>query len=307
MEDDIGTEQVQNADATNPPIDAAIEERARRMGWRPKEEFRGPEDQWTDAKTFVDRGEAALPVLRERYRALDDRFVNMERAFGSTREELQNLHKTNTEMREVLNEFRTRAAKAEEISYARARAELESRMAVAVEQADRGGYDRAKGELDKINAMERESAERKPPPQQAPPERQAQPQGQTPVQIDPIIAQWVEENPWFKTDPSMAAYATATFQRLRNERPGGNVRDHLDEVRADVRNRFSEKFDNPRRAAAPAVGAPTQAALSPAKKGPPPFDKWPQEAKEGFRRFKSMMPDYKEDEYAKIYFAGEDQ
>jgi hypothetical protein len=272
------------------------------MGWRPKEEFRGDPDQWTDAKTFVERGEAALPVLRERYRALDDRFANMQTAFNSTRDELREVKATASELRQVLNEFRDRAGKAEQISYARARAELENRMSAAVEQADRDGYARAKGELDRINQMERDSAA--PPKPAAVTEPKKDAPAATQQQADPVVTQWVEENPWFKIDQGMAAYATAVFQRLRNERPGVAVRDHLDQMRADVVARFPDKFENPRRNSPSAVNT-NPAPPTALKKGVvPPYEQWPAEAKQGYLQAKRFMPDYKPEEYAKLYFTG---
>ena len=36
---------------------AELEARARRQGWRPKEEYRGPEERWVPAQEFLERGE----------------------------------------------------------------------------------------------------------------------------------------------------------------------------------------------------------------------------------------------------------
>ncbi|NIR14377.1 MAG: hypothetical protein GWN86_10690, partial [Desulfobacterales bacterium] len=42
------------------------ERQARAQGWAPKEEWRGPEDQWVDADTFLERGQKNNAILRER-------------------------------------------------------------------------------------------------------------------------------------------------------------------------------------------------------------------------------------------------
>lgn len=281
--------------------DADLEGRARRMGWRPKEEFRGDQSRWTDAKSFIERGEAELPVLRERYRTLDDRFAKMQTASEAQNAQLQAVSKRAEEMHDVLVEFRERSKKAEEISYARARSDLEQRMAVAVDQADKAGYDRAKGELDRINDAERAA---RAPAVKPVVETKPEPEKPAPQTPDPVIEQWVSENPWFKVDQGMAGYATARFQQLRAERPGVGIRDHLDEVRADVLSRFPEKFENKKRTEAAAVAAP--GAPDTAKRGKiPSYENWPADAKEGYQKFKRMMPDYKPEEYAAIYFAGE--
>ena len=67
---------------TDPPAveGAAVESIARRWGWKPKEEFRGPPDRWTSAEDFVARGENELPILRERNRNLDRQVEEASRA-----------------------------------------------------------------------------------------------------------------------------------------------------------------------------------------------------------------------------------
>jgi hypothetical protein len=275
------------------------------MGWRPKEEFHGDANRWTDAKSFIERGEAELPIIRERYRALDDRFARMENEFGSTRSALQAVTVRAEETQSVLTEFRDRAKRAEEIAYARARGDLEGRMQAAVDQADQTGYARAKSELDNLNRLEREhsAAATTAVTKKDSANNTTQAAQQVP---DPVVEQWVTENPWFKVDQGMAGYATAKFQELRGARPGVSVRDHLDEVRADIVARFPDKFENPRRNAAAAVASPTAGHTTPKRKGPLPFDQWPADAKAGFNKFKKAMPDYKPEEYAAIYFAGDD-
>jgi hypothetical protein len=282
------------------------EGRARRMGWRPKDEFRGDQSRWTDAQTFIERGEAELPILRERYRTLDDRFARMENEVTPLRREVAETRASAEEMRTVLVDFRERSKRAEEVAYTRARSDLEQRMAIAVDQADKAGYDRAKGELDNLNRQERDNLRDNAraaaaPERKADPEKKPEPAAQTP---DPVVVSWVSENPWFNVDPAMAGYATAQFQRMRAEKPGLTTRDHLDAVRADVVARFPEKFENTKRAAPGAVAAPT-GAVNAKRKGPPPFEQWPADAKAGFAKAKRWMPDYKPEEYAKIYFTEE--
>lgn len=45
-------------------VDNTFEKQAKEMGWTGKEQWDGPEDKWVDAKTFVERGEHILPILR---------------------------------------------------------------------------------------------------------------------------------------------------------------------------------------------------------------------------------------------------
>lgn len=57
------------------------EERAARMGWAPKEQWRGPPDKWVDAKTFVERANPAILLERmdKMAREFDENSKRMER------------------------------------------------------------------------------------------------------------------------------------------------------------------------------------------------------------------------------------
>ena len=63
-----------------------VEERATRMGWSPKDQFRGPADKWVDAATYVKNGEEALPILRERLRKLERTNIELSQSVTDLRE-----------------------------------------------------------------------------------------------------------------------------------------------------------------------------------------------------------------------------
>lgn len=60
MDDDVVVDAAQ----------VALEKEAKEMGWIPKEQFRGPEDEWRDADEFVKRGKEFLPLVRANNRKL---------------------------------------------------------------------------------------------------------------------------------------------------------------------------------------------------------------------------------------------
>lgn len=47
-----------------------LEKEAKELGWVPKDQFRGPEDQWRDADEFVARGREILPIVKANNRKL---------------------------------------------------------------------------------------------------------------------------------------------------------------------------------------------------------------------------------------------
>lgn len=81
-----------------------VEQRARRMGWRPQEEFTGDEGQFVDAATFIKRGEEVLPIvnatnkrLRERVDTQEARLLELERTNRANAAALEAIQTTNQE------------------------------------------------------------------------------------------------------------------------------------------------------------------------------------------------------------------
>ncbi len=56
----------------------ALETEARRQGWRPQEEYRGPAGQWRSAEDFLKRGQDILPMVRKDLLKERERANNME-------------------------------------------------------------------------------------------------------------------------------------------------------------------------------------------------------------------------------------
>src|SRR3990167_10980336 len=95
-----------------------FEPRAKRMGWVPEDQFRGEKSRWVDAKTFVEKGENELPILRERLRRADEGLKELG------------------EVKETLKNFQGYMTKVEERAFVRAKAEIESKRQEAKEAGD---------------------------------------------------------------------------------------------------------------------------------------------------------------------------
>ena len=67
-----------------------IEQRAKDMGWAPREEWRGDPERWIDAEQFVHRGEEILPILRSTNRKLQDEVTALKNEVSATKTALQN-------------------------------------------------------------------------------------------------------------------------------------------------------------------------------------------------------------------------
>jgi hypothetical protein len=260
---------------------AELESRARRQGWYPKDQFRGKPGDWVDAATFLQRSETELPVLRDRLRTLDRR---NERLDNDLRE-----------VKQTLTEFREFAGKAEERAYTKAKREIEEKMRSAAANADVPGVEAARVELDELNAS-------KPVPPKAPQAREDRQ-----AQADPVVDAWVNapERSWFRTDATLNSVATAIHMDLQRSKPGLTLAENLAEVEREVKARFPEKFGNPRRQAAAVVATPG-AQSQVRRSGKKTVADLPPEAKAALARFKRGMPDYKDEDYLKMYFEDEE-
>lgn len=96
------------------------EDRAKTMGWVPKEEFRGDEARWTDAESFVKTAESRLPVMKENYNRLETKY-------NQQAEEIKKLKDYQSHMGKV--------------QYERAMSDLQAKQKEAVENADAESFE----------------------------------------------------------------------------------------------------------------------------------------------------------------------
>lgn len=312
-----GTQQVDEGAGGAPDNAAEVEARALRMGWQPREKYRGPADKWVPAEEFIERGERMMPLLLERNRSLDRTVANLERQLAEQGGTLASLVKS--------------TRRAEEVGYKRAMRELQERRAKAV----------ADGDTTEFNKVEQEIADLgEPPPKETAPAAPGTggapggaPGGNGGAQLDPVVAAWMRQNTWFQRDPIANAAAIAALSVVEREFPGQSLEENLAEVTERMRTRFPEHFGgaqrrraaeqetgdgegageveppagNRRRQAPPMVAGSSSA---PARRpGPRSFEALPAEAKREYERQVKMLEGkgepFTKDEYARYYWEAE--
>jgi len=97
------------------------EEDARAQGWRPLEEYSGPEDEWVDAHTFIGRG----TFIKQNKRLKD---------------EIDQLKKT-------METFKGHMTKSEKVMYEKAKKEIVAELQAAKQQGDFDRFEQAQQEL----------------------------------------------------------------------------------------------------------------------------------------------------------------
>lgn len=229
-----------------------VEARARRMGWRPKEEFRGPPDKWSSAEDFIARGENELPILRERNR-------NLDRQLQTTSETVAELKTRMEQTGEVLSSMREMSLKAEERAYKKARAEIEEEQRTRAAAADVAGVTETQRKLEELD-KEREAAKVVVVPVTA------KPDAPTAKPRDPVAEQWIADNPWFTSDPEMNSTAQGIHTGMLQSRKDLSLAENLAETKRRVMKLYPEKFANPNREEAVTVAQPSGNAPAPTNK-----------------------------------------
>lgn len=204
-----GTEQVQE----NKPEVTEIEKRAMEMGWRPLAEFHGNENDFVDAKEFVQR------------QPLFDRIDQQSRQIKAVTKALETWKNHYTTVKEV--------------EYQRALKALQEGRKAALRDGDSDAFETYDTEIKRVEgeANDIRQAKEMPIVQEE--------------QIHPQFQSWLNRNAWYKEPGYMKVFADEVGQKLAAQ--GIEPAKVLDEVEKAVRKEFPQKFTNPRKESAPDV------------------------------------------------------
>lgn len=221
-----------------------VEKKARNMGWKPKDEFRGDPDRWSDAETYVKRGEEFLPIVQANNRKLT-----------------QTVESQNTRLQELERINKANAMALEELQTSSREQTVQTAQRTIEDIAVQIGAAREAGNVGEELALLREHAEvttrletaKKPPVKNAAllsPTSAGGDPSQTPA-----FQQFLADNPWWQSDAVMRAasievqnglYASGTITAEMSQA------DRLELVAEATRKRFNVQ-DNGRRQAASRV------------------------------------------------------
>lgn len=199
MDEDI----VPGVEPENKPVELSpIEQRAVEMGWRPKENFEGDEDDFIDAKEFVRR------------KPLFDRIEHQSK-------EVKNLHK-------ALTAFKEHYTKVEEAAYNKAVKDLQVRQKDALKEGDVDSYYSIQEEIDAAK-------------EQVSTAKQAIPDIPQPAEVNPVFLEWKTRNSWYDSASYMRTFADEYGTKLANQgmQPNEVLREVEKAVRKEFPNKFS--------------------------------------------------------------------
>lgn len=226
----------EGTDSQTPGAGQTAEERARKLGWRPKEQFRGDPDIWVDAEEFVRRGEEQIPLLRDNLRKEQARSATLEREMRQFQAEMGTMRDQVKESRDVSKRLQTMLETGEERAYKRAVSELEARMDSAVEDGDVQAAKQARKDLAELNENRIKVPEPKPEPQRS-----------GPPPVEPVAAAWVasDQQRWFNENEDAKQYAIGLSAKLMRDPKTKDLtlEQNLRKVREMAAEKFPEYFD----------------------------------------------------------------
>lgn len=139
--------------------------------------------------------------------------------------------------KEGVQEFRKHHEQVKELAYKQALADLRAQKKAALESGDADAVIEIDEQI--ADTREKQKAVEAPKPQ-------------TPQEPNEVFVKWEQRNGWYRNDRAMKAVADEIARDLVN-RGESDVSRILTEVDKEVRKAFPAKFENPRRAGAPAV------------------------------------------------------
>jgi hypothetical protein len=230
---------------------SSIEKQAMEMGWRPREEFNGDDDDFIDAKEFVRR------------KPLFDKIESNSKELKQVRRALENLSKHYNTVREV--------------EYNRALASLKDARKQALTDGDGDAFTQLD---DQIKVVEKQAediriAKDTPIVQDEP--------------VNQEFALWQERNPWYNSKRYMRVYADDIGTDLH--RQGLSPAEVLKRVDIEVRKQFPNEFRNPRKDTAPDVESNRTNTSTKSKKDDYPLTAEQREIMNSFVRNKVMSAD----------------
>jgi len=264
--DIVGQEAGEGAGVT----ERDFEKEAREHGWTPQEDFKGDPSKWVDAKTFVERADVVLPLLKKKLQGVTNDRDSLKR-----------------DLRALTARFET----VDKRAYDRAMADIEARMDAAAEVGDREGVKKAREDMKALTN-----------------EAKQQPVQVSQEEAQEAYIDFREQNPWYDRGGLAKDYADVLAAKHANLAATMRPAEYFEMIAEKVRERYGDRLDvqadddggdeKPRRRVlSPVEGANRRQA----PRGAKTFANLPPEAQRMAERFvrQGILKD-KED-YAKTY------
>lgn len=215
-------------------------------GWVPKGAFKGDPAKWVDHKTFLERAENEMPLLK----------ASMRR-----------LQKQNDDLHGLLKKVVSSNKEQQDRAVAQEIAKLKAEKKEAVKE----------GDVDKVDAIDAEIEKAKTKKVDAAEERKSN--NGLSEEDSEAMNEWLDDNKWFKTDVRLNKYAEGVWTEFGKENKNGfndkSLKEQLKIIAREVKAEFPAKFAKPKEPNA-VEGGGGSGKLGAGNKG---YDDLPAEAK----------------------------
>lgn len=262
------------------------EQKARKMGWLPKEQFRGKEENWVDAEKYVQKGEEFIPFLQADRRRLEGELATTNGKLT----ELANSLKDATETINALKEFRT------ELNKERVQ-DLKDDLVDGIKEA------REAGDVAKEESLREKLAEAKASLKEEP-EKKLTPTVTEQTQADVTkLPEWddfVKNNPWWNEDPVMRSASVEISKLLAQDGKlnGLSQTQRFNEIARVTKERFG-MAEQPRQESR-VEGSRGGSSRQGDESGGHSYNDLPPDAKDGASRFESRLVGKKAGQFADL-------
>lgn len=253
-----------------------IEEKARAEGWVPEDEWRGPKEQWTDAETFVKRGQELAPILAAKNKKLEQQLQDQE-------QKIAKLMSASEEFREIANKSIEKSKQERDAAIAK----LQEQRKAGINEGDGQKVLEAEAQIEKLKT----EGEKKPTVEA------------TQEKWNQQAVKWAQDNPWYgirssEFDQEKRIYADGLSDLIMSELPHlkNDPEGYFKELSSRVEKRFTKTNENREKSTVEANGGKKSRGGNGKS-----FENLPEDAKAGFERMKFLMPSLTEDEYVKNY------
>ena len=264
---------------------SGVEQDARLFGWVPKEEFRGSEETWVDAETFVKRGKEINPILRANNERLKK---EMEAERKKHSDEINELKKSAEEFKQFQKDAYERKQQQLETELS----DLKSQRKEAIREGDADLVVELEDRIDELKEEKAKKVEVKEP--------EAAPQQQQEVKIDPALSEWLESNnTWFGPDVEATEIANGIGASIRRQFPHLTGKAFLDKLDEKLKQRVPELYGNQNQTRNTVEGSTTRGSSS--SSGKKSYENLPADAKAACDKFVKQGLFKSKQEYVDLY------
>lgn len=201
------------------------EQKAGEIGWTPLEKFRGDPEKFVDAKTFYEKAEHVLPIVKKQRDESRADAAQSKIAYAELKKEVESIK---SDAKEAIAFMRVGI----EREYQSKIDVLKQAKAVAVSEGDGTAVNRIDDQIDDLKDKKKEEKEKVV----------EKVESQVP-QLHPDFMKWVDENKWYTTDAKLKKKADMLgVSYAEDERLTGP--ELWEAVKADIVKLYPDKFED---------------------------------------------------------------